>query len=534
MRTLKHAYRQILLILLVITLMFPSSAWAQGSALAEVRDLLRNYYVEPVKEDVLNSPTIEAILTQLDDPYTTFMTAEQYQDFNNSLEQNFSGIGIYLDIVEEGIKVTALVSGSPAEKADLQVDDIITFIDGHSLNGLSSEEIIPLIRGPEGSMVQLLVQRSGTSFAVQVQRENIAIPSVTGEIKAFNTGYLSISSFASETSKLFADSLDNLRRQNPNAYIVDLRDNGGGYVGAALDIAGFFIGDNVAMQTKYRDTPPYLDRADKHSYIIDKPTIFLLNQNSASASEILAEALRDYDKAVLIGTQSYGKGCMQELIKLDSGDYFKMTVADLRSPRGNDINKKGIIPDLLIEKADPLKAAELLLSGSETKNNLTGLVRLTLASKSFVIDTKKAQEPEYWQAYGEIINRVGTGLMKGKANGWESVTAQELTDRRSLYYPDYQLGNQLPSVTVDKKFTLTFPRNVNWQTVNQSNIELIASDGERIPLNLNPLNSAQMQASPEKNLLPNTCYWLLLHPGIQYTDESFLQTGIVFTATVNP
>ena len=534
MRTLKHPYRQILLILLVITLLCPSSAWAYGSALAEVRDLLRNYYVEPVKEDVLNSPTIDALLTQLDDPYTTFMTPEQYQDFNNSLEQNFSGIGIYLDIVEEGVKVTALISGSPAEKAGLQVGDIITFIDGHSLNGLFSEEVIPLIRGPEGSMVQLLVQRGGTSFAVQVQRENIAIPSVTGEINAFNTGYLSISSFASETSKLFADSLDNLRRQNPNAYIVDLRDNGGGYVGAALDIAGFFIGDNVAMQTKYRDTPPYLDRAVKHSYIIDKPTIYLLNQYSASASEILAGAARDYGKAVLVGTQSYGKGCMQELINLDSGDYLKMTVADLRSPLGNNINKKGITPDLIIEKADPLKAAELLLSGSETAKNLNGLVKLTLASKSFVIDTEKAREPEYWQAYGEIIDRVGMGLMKGKDNGWESVPALELTDRRSLYYPDYLLGNQLPSVPADKKFTLNFPRNVNWQTVNQSNIELIASDGERIPLNLNPLNSTQMQASPEENLVPNTCYWLLLHPGIQYTDESSMQTGIVFTATVNP
>ncbi|MDD3364543.1 MAG: S41 family peptidase, partial [Syntrophomonas sp.] len=312
MKNIQRVSIHVLITLLLITLLFPGPAIAQLTAQNEVRELLRNDYVDPVQADVLNAPTIDAMLEKLGDPHTSFLTAAQYQDFNNSLEQTFSGIGIYLDIVPEGVKVTGLVGGSPADKSVLQAGDIITSVGSHSLKGLSSEEVIPLIRGPEGSTIQLLVQRDGVSFTVQVERRSIEVPSVIDEIKPFQIGYLRISSFGSETGQLFASSLEKLRRQNPSAYIVDLRDNGGGYVTAALDIAGYFISDEVAIQTQYRNGSPSLDRADKHNYIVDKPTIYLLNQNSASASEILAGAVKDYGQALIIGTQSYGKGSMQQ------------------------------------------------------------------------------------------------------------------------------------------------------------------------------------------------------------------------------
>jgi len=518
--------------LLILTLLFPGQAWAQMSALDEVRELLRTEYVDPVNEDVLNSPTIDAILTKLGDPYTTFLTAAEYREFTNSLEQSFSGIGIYLSIVEEGVKITGLVSGSSAVQASLRTGDIIIAIDGRSVKGLSSEEVIPLIRGPQGSRVQLTVLRAGTSFSVKLERRNITVPSVTGVINPLKTGYLRIDTFGSETSSLFTACLEDLRRQNPKSYIVDLRDNGGGYVQTALDIAGYFVGDKPALQIQSRYSAPYVEPAVDQNYTIDKPTIFLINQYSASASEILTGAVKDYGKAVVIGTKSCGKGCMQELIGLDSGDYLKMTIARFTSPLGNEINKKGITPDLLIEKSDPLMAAELLLSADDSQANKNGLVKLSLASHDFFIDTTQAREPEYWQAYGEILDRAGTAMMKGKASGWESITAIELADRRLLYYPDYQLGNQLPNVPVDKKFTIHFPKNVNWQTANQKNIELIANDGERIPLKFNPLSSTEIQASPEKNLLPGTCYWLVIHPDIQYEDTTSLGTGVVCTASV--
>ena len=241
---------KLLLAVMVITMILPRPAGAQVTALDEVRDLLRYDYVEPVREKILNSPTIDAILEQLDDPHTNFFTAAEFEAFNGSLEQSFSGIGIYLDIVKEGVKVTSLIDGSPADIANLHAGDIIISINGHSLPGLSSEETILLLRGPEGSQVQLLVLRDGASFSVAVERKKIEVPSVTDEILPFNIGYLKITTFGSETGQLFANCLENLRQQDPNAYIVDLRDNGGGYVNTALNIAGFFIGDQVAMQTR--------------------------------------------------------------------------------------------------------------------------------------------------------------------------------------------------------------------------------------------------------------------------------------------
>ncbi len=554
MKNFQRLTIHILMTLLLITLLVPSPALAQLSAQDEVRELLRSYYVDPVPEEVLASPTIDDMLQQLGDPHTNFLTAAQYRDFNDSLEQSFSGIGIYLDIVPEGVLVIGLLSGSPSEKAGIKSGDVITSIGQHSLSGLSSEEAIPLIRGPEGSKVRLSVLRDGVTFSVLVERRNIGVPTVTDEIKAFDIAYLRISTFGSETSQLFADSLDEVRRQNPSSYIVDLRDNGGGYVTAALDIAGYFIGDAVAIQTQYRNRPPALEPAIQQNYRIDKPTIYLINQNSASASEILAGAVKDYGQALIIGTQSYGKGSMQQLFSLASGDYFKMTTAHFLSPLGHQINAVGITPDLLIEKSDPLKVAELILcpgrdqtqesQGEDTTmwpehttpptSEPSPWVSFNLASHSVEIDTRQARNQEYWQAYGEIVDRVGLEIMKGtQAGEFKSINSQELSDRRSLYYPDYKLGNQLTDLPVDKKFTIHFPRSINLAAVNPASIELIAAEnGERVPLTLQQLSNTELQAVPQKSLMPGASYWLVIHPGIQYTDNYSLTTGVVCTAKV--
>lgn len=534
MKTIRRVYLQVFISLLVISLLFPGSALAGVTALDEVRELLRSDYFEPVPADVLNSPSIEVMLKKLDDPHTNFLSAADYQDFNDSLEQTFSGIGIYFDVVAEGVKITGLIKGSPSETAGLQTGDIVTSAGGYSLQGLSSEEAIPLIRGPKGSKVQLTIMRAGKTFSTRVERNDIEVPTVNDELKPNNIGYLRISTFGFETGDLFGNCLEKLRSQNPSAYIVDLRDNGGGYVNAALDIAGYFIGDKVAIQTQYREGPASLDHAENHSYLVDKPTLFLINENSASASEILAGAIKDYNKALIIGTQSYGKGSMQQLYSLDSGDYFKMTVAHFLSPLGQQINHKGITPDLLIEQSDALKVAELLLSDCDTSGDTNGLVKFDLAAYSIVIDTHQAREPEYWQAYGEIMDRVGLGIMKGRPWGWENVSNEERSALWSLYYPDYQYGNDLKDVPLDKKFTLHFPRSVDWATANKTNIELIdVKTGERVPLDFEPLSSTELQAAPSDALLPAATYWLVLHPGIKYEDMSILPTGILYTVNTS-
>ncbi|MDD4802557.1 MAG: S41 family peptidase [Syntrophomonas sp.] len=533
MNNLKRLSINIIIAFLLIALLFPNRVMAQLSAQDEIWELLRYEYVHKVQAEVLDAPTIDAMLEKLGDPYTTYLTAAEYRIFNDSLEQNFSGIGIYLDIVAEGVRVTGLVSGSPAAKSDLRPGDIITDVNSLSLQGLSSEEVIPLIRGPEGSSIELAVLRDGVSFSLLIERGTVDVPSVTEEMMPSRTGYLRISSFASETGQLFAESLNNLLPHNPDFYIVDLRDNGGGYVNTAMDIAGYFISDNVAMQTQYRYGSPSLERAVQHKFLLDKPVIILINENSASASEILAGAVKDYGRAVILGTQSYGKGSMQQLYTLESGDYFKMTVAHFLSPLGKKINEVGIAPDLRIEKSDPIMAARLLLSPINPETTAANLVGFELQSHFIIIDTQQARQQEYWQPYGEILDRVALDMMKGSAEGWKAVTQQELSDRRSLYYPGYQFTNDLDNVPTDKKFTIHFPRSVNPQTINPSSIELVAeTSGERVPLTINPLSSSEVQAVPQKTLIPGASYWLLLHPSIQYTDNRSLPTGMICTVTV--
>ncbi len=532
MRAAKRTYLPILLVFLTITVMFPRIAWAQVTALDEVRFFLRNYYVEPVQEDVLDSPNIDTLIYNLNDPYTYFMTTQQYEDFENYVEQRFSGIGIYVDLTEEGCKVTGLISDSPAAKSGLQGGDLITAVDNHPVQGLSLEELLPLIRGPEGSSVQINYLRSGLNYTVLVKRASFLVPTVTSEMKPFNTGYIGLSSFAGDTGSLFGNCLDKLRLQNPQAYIVDLRDNGGGYAQTALEIAGYFIGDDLAMQVYHRNSPPFRLRAVKQDYIVDRPTILLVNHYSASASEALAMAIKDHGKAVLVGTQTYGKGCGQQIFPLSSGGYLKMTTSLYRSPLSVSINNKGITPDLTIEKTDPLKVSLLLLSGKYTglKN---GLVKLQLASQSFYIDTRAACQPEYWAAYGEILDKIGLGLMQGNGLDWERITQPELTDRRSLYYPGYRLGTDALRLTDDSSFTLHFPQSINWQSISPDNIELIASgNGERIPLAFTQVNGNDIKVTAQQPLLADTSYWLVIHPGISYDDGSLLQSGMVCTAAL--
>lgn len=533
MKSAKRIYLQILLIFLTLMLVFPGTAWAQGTELDEVRYLLRNLYVDPVPEEILNYPSIDEILAHLNDPYTTFMSASQYNDFKNDLNQCYVGIGMYIDLTDAGFVVSGVISGSPAEKLGLQAGDIIIAIDNHSIKGMSPEEVDPLLKGPAGSWINLTYQRDDQVFTIQAERESITIPAVTSEIGPYNTAYLDISTFSSDTGALFAQSLTKVLIQNPNSYIIDLRDNGGGYIDQALDIAGYFIGDNLAVQLYHRDLPAYPLQAVKHNTMIDKPTIFIVNHNTASASEALTMAVRDYNKALIVGDQTYGKGCGQQIFPLDGGDYFKMTTTYLKPPLSKSINKTGITPDLVIEKTDPLKATLLLLSGSDT--NLNGdVVKLNLAAKSVYIDTKQARDADYWQAYGEILDKAGSGIMIGKAGNWEGITPKPLSDRRSLYYPDYKLGNDTVGTIVNNALTVHFPQKVDQDSLNQANIELIASNsGDRIPLALTPEEDGNaIKVTAMKDLLPDITYWLVLHPGIQDRNDLAGQPGAVFALTV--
>lgn len=481
----KKAVGHILLnLMLILTLIMSSTVPVLASdldVLPEIRQLLQNQYVDPVAPEVLNAPTVDETLERLGDPHTIYFTPEEYKDFVGSIDMRFYGIGIHIEVESEGVRVVSVISGSPAEKAGLKSGDLIVSADGQSLVGLPSDSVIALIRGPEGSTVQIRVQRETETRDFNVMRKAITEPTITGEVLDGHIGYLDLNSFGSDTPTEFQTVVKQLRSKNVDGWIVDLRDNGGGYLSAALDLAGFFIGPDVVVGIKDRTGSVSQYKAPDHGFTLSQPVIFLTNGNSASASEILSAAVKDHQKATLVGTTTYGKGTVQSMFTLSNGGVLKMTVDHFYSPLGHGINKIGVKPDVEIRHADSLRAAELMLS-----NEAEALA--------------KARTTDYWQAWGELKN---------------SVAANVPVERYALYYPGYHKISELSAVPLDKKFTVHFNGSVNWQSVNSASLELINSEtGARTPAQFQTLGPADVQVIPNAALNPNMTYWLVIHPSV--------------------
>jgi carboxyl-terminal processing protease len=379
------------------------------SALEQGREIIKDYYLETVPDSVLNAPTLTDIVNGLNDPYSHYFTAEEYTNFVNSINNSFCGIGITMDIVPDGAKVLSVIDASPAEAAGVQVGDIITEADGHLLAGLTNDEIVSYIRGTEGTTIDLKLERGQTSLEFKIVRQQINLPTVAGKILNNNIGYIDLASFGDTTASEFSSVLNTM--PNVNSYIVDLRNNGGGYISTAQDIAGYFIGNNPLVKLTDKTGTTEVISALNHNVISNKPIIFLVNENTASASEILSAAVKDYDNAYFIGTKTYGKGVAQCMYPLTDGSVLKLTTYKFVSPKGNEINKVGITPDLVLDdKAanaiDPLQMAEVLLSGSPSSSDETGVTKLDLGSKSFEISPQILQDSAYTQTVNYLMNNV--------------------------------------------------------------------------------------------------------------------------------
>ncbi|MBC2721737.1 S41 family peptidase [Desulfosporosinus sp.] len=483
-----------ILILLIMMLSTATTVKASEDVLPEIRSLLRTQYVEVVSKEILNAPTIEEMLERLGDPHTMYFTPEQYQDFLETIDMSFTGIGIHIEMLAEGVKVLSVIAGSPAEEVGLKPGDVIIRADGLSLAGLSSEEAVSLLRGLEGSTVQLHVKRGTETQDLQVTRRAVNEPTVTGQVLSEHIGYLDLNSFGNDTPEEFKTLVDQLKDQNVDSWIVDLRDNGGGYLSSALDLAGFFIGPDVAVQIKDRTGILYPYKVRDPGWIMDQRIIVLINENSASASEILAAAVKDHDKAALVGTTTYGKGTVQSMFPLENGGVLKMTVDHFYSPEGHEIDKVGVSPNVTIQHSDALKAAVLMLTNSSQAQAL-------------------ARTDSYWEAWGELSGIVPT-------------SSHELSSDYIHYYSSYGQVAELSEIPLDKKFRVDFSAEVDWQSVNNSSIELINSiTGQRVLSEFKPLGGTSVQVIPEVELNPDTTYWLVIHPTILGVRGQTLQEG---------
>ncbi|HBW35094.1 S41 family peptidase [Desulfosporosinus sp. BICA1-9] len=484
-------------IVLVLILILNNSALVLASdvgVLKEIRLLLKDQYVDPVSADVLNAPTVDEMLKRLGDPYTMYLSPEEYQGFIESIDMRFSGIGINIEIVPEGVKVLSVISGSPAEEVGLKPGNVIIRADGQSLVGLSSEEAVNLLRGLEGSAVKIGVIQGEETWELTVIRRAIISPTVTGEVLSGHIGYLDLNSFGSDTTKEFEMIVNQLRSEKVNGWIVDLRDNGGGYLSSALDLAGYFIGSEVSVQIKDRTGEFSQFKVSDPDLRFTQPVIFLTNENSASASEILAAAVKDHQKASLVGTTTYGKGTVQSMFHLESGGVLKMTVDRFFSPLGHDINIVGVSPDVEIQQADSLKVAELMLNDTAVALEL-------------------GRTDDYWEAWQELMGVASPSALPSGFN-------------YPYYYPSYRMVSELWEIPLDKKFTVHFSGLVDWQSVDNTSIELINSEtGERTLAAFEPLGPSDVQVIPQGALTPDTTYWLIIHPTIKGVSGQVLQEG---------
>lgn len=307
----------------------------------------KEHYKGKIKTEADAKVAINSMLASLNDPYSKYMDAKEYQEQNTSIASKIVGIGVNISSISGKIKIMNVMDGSPAQNANLQPNDIIFSVDGKEISGMPISEVANLVKGKENSVVEVTILRNDEKFTKKITRKEIKIKTVKTNIDK-NIGYIQISTFVSaSTPNEFLEALE--KTQKTQGLIIDLRGNTGGLLPNAVFIANLFINDGNIVSIVGRDGYKFDIKAQDLDYKINKPLIILIDGASASASEILSGALKDYDKAILLGTKTYGKGMVQKIIPLQNNTGLNLTIAKYLTPKGNDINKKGIEPDYKVE-----------------------------------------------------------------------------------------------------------------------------------------------------------------------------------------
>ncbi|MFR8104687.1 MAG: S41 family peptidase [Clostridia bacterium] len=328
-----------------------SNTSALAATLKNFRTLLDKKYLGEIDEQKLTEGAIKGYIEGLDDPYSEYFTKEEMKDFEETTMGNYVGIGIYMvkNTKDNTIVVLAPVQGGPAEKAGLKTGDVITKVDGKDYGGDSMSEASNKIKGEEGTKVKLEIQRDGKIMEFEIERQNVKLNHVESKKLEANIGYLKLSTFDEGCGQEFKTKFEDLKKQGITSLIIDLRNNGGGIVEEALEIADLMVDkDQTLLITTDKNGKEEVKKS-KADKTINMPIILLTNENSASASEILAGALKDLNAAKIVGTKTYGKGVIQELLTLSDGSGLKITTNEYYTPNHNKINKVGISPDVEVK-----------------------------------------------------------------------------------------------------------------------------------------------------------------------------------------
>lgn len=331
--------------------------------------LKREFYNrDALDEQKMTYGAIKGLVQSLDDPYTAFTTPREKEMAETALRGSFDGVGIQVDIRNEQLRVIAPIEGSPAERAGIRAGDVILAVDGRPVKGLALVDVVSLIRGPRGTTVTLTIQRGDTDpLAIVIERAEIKLRAVRGRMLEDGIGYLRIATFSATSAADTEAALRELLEQQPRGLVLDLRANPGGYLNAAVEIASQFLADGVVLYHQNADGQRQEVRARPGGLATSLPLAVLIDRGSASASEIVAAALRDNGRAVLIGEKSYGKGSVQTVHTLSDASGLRITSAIWLTPRGQPLEHQGLDPDLLVQ-ADPTEDRPLQAAIQHLRN----------------------------------------------------------------------------------------------------------------------------------------------------------------------
>ena len=337
-----------------ITSKSSSSSKDIAGTLQKYKEIIDKYYLGEVDEEKLKEGAIKGYIEGLGDPYTEYISADEMGDYLSDTMGNFVGIGIYMvKNTEKGkIQVLAPIKGSPAEKAGIQAGDLILTVDGVDYSADEMTIASNKIKGEEGTTVTIEVLRGTETKKYELKREKVKVNQVEGKVFSNNIGYINFTSFDETTAEDFKAKFEELNKQGIKSLIIDLRNNGGGIVDQALQIADYVADkDSVLLYEVDKNNKETVKKA-KTDPIINMPIIILTNENTASASEILAGALKDLGKAKTVGTTTYGKGVIQQILKLSDGSGLKVTIEEYQTPNRSKIHKIGIAPDEEVKLPD--------------------------------------------------------------------------------------------------------------------------------------------------------------------------------------
>ncbi len=337
------------------------------------RLLHENFVDQPLDDVALMRGAIEGMLAATGDKHTSYMNPEQFKQANTEMSGEYTGIGAWVDTSGDYVEIISPMKGSPAEAAGLQAQDLVLAINGEDLTGIPGDLVLQRILGPAGVTIVLTIRRGEETFDVPITRAVIQIPVVEYEMREDGVGYIALYTFNELATDKMRAALKDLLSQNPKGIVFDLRGNGGGYLVTAVEVTSEFLKDGVVLYEEYGDGTRDAYPVKKGGLAAEIPLVVLIDEGSASASEITAGALQDYGRAKLVGMTSYGKGSVQNWISLrtEAGG-VRITIARWLTPNGNQIDSIGLTPDLVVEYTqedydagrDPQldAAVELLLS----------------------------------------------------------------------------------------------------------------------------------------------------------------------------